>query len=73
MSQIADADIEKLRRAMVDAHDTLRALSTAMEADHTWVGVHDAMDRARCDLVEAAKRYESAVYLSKLLPHGRTP
>lgn len=61
----ADADVERLRRAMVDAHLTLAALHSAMASDHTWVGVHDAIDRARRALVVAAKAHEDAVYLAK--------
>lgn len=60
-----DADVEALRRAMVDAHQTYRAIDGAMMCDPTWTGVHDALARARRALVDAARAHEEAVYLAK--------
>ena len=61
----SDADVEALRRAMVDAHQTYRAIDGAMMCDPTWTGVHDALARARRALVDAARAHEEAVYLAK--------
>jgi hypothetical protein len=55
-----DADIEHLRRAMVEAWQTNASLHAAMVIDATWIGVHGARENAQREFLDAARAYVAA-------------
>lgn len=56
----SDADVEHLRRAMVDAHQTMLALAVVPSRALSPYDASEEADAARCDFGEAARAYVAA-------------